>query len=84
MKLGITKMGQRISKKRSVSSRSQSLTAVTASEWRRMNWVTRAMDGSLPTTVMSVPCSVVMNGSRMPSSASISRADQALMPCGMA
>ena len=41
---------------------------------------------SLPTRVMSVPCSVVMNGRRrgVPFAAAIDRASSALTECGMA
>ena len=39
---------------------------------------------SWPTSVMSVPCSVVMIGRRNPSACSISRASHAVVACGMA
>ena len=61
---------------------------VTPSLWSMEKRVIGRYDGSEPTSVMSVPCSVVTYGRRRPlrvrSHASICRASMALTECGMA
>ena len=61
-------------------------TAVTRSDRSMQNATTRAYDGSLPTSVMSVPCRVVtVLGVATPgAAASISRAMYAAAACGTA
>ena len=48
------------------------------------NFVIAWNDGSCPTIVMSVPCSVVRIGTSAPPARSISRAIHALVACGIA
>ena len=68
-------------KLRSVRVFRKSLTAVTRSLRRIEKRVISKYDGSWPTRVMSVPCSVVTMGISRPS---ISRARNAQVACGMA
>ncbi len=84
MKFGITSIGRSTSKWAYVSVRKLSDTAVTASDDSIAKAITGAKAGSLPTSVMSVPCKVVMNGTRTPRARRISRATKAADACGMA
>ena len=60
-------------------------TDVTASDCWRTNCVSGAYDGSLPTIVMSVPCSVVTSlGTGSPRDARSCFASTALVVCGIA
>jgi hypothetical protein len=81
-KLGITSMGRLMSNSLSVRSSRYREIDVTPSlcsmEYRVMGRKLRL----LPTSVMSVPCSVVINGSRR--GAAIERASKALTECGIA
>ena len=68
----------------SVSSCRNRDTAVRPSDFSMENLVMAWNDGSWPTIVMSVPCSVVSTLMSGRWSASISLAIQALVACGMA
>ena len=83
-KLGITLRSQLTQPKaRYVSSRRYAETAVTTSDRSMENLVMAKKLDSWPTSVMSVPCRVVMTcKSRSPRS--ISRARKAVVACGMA
>ena len=84
MKFGMTSMrSSGTAKSRTVSAFRYSETAVSPWERRMEKRVISWKDGCSPTSVMSVPCSVVTIGrSRCP--ASISRATHADVACGMA
>jgi len=58
--------------------------AVMRSDFSIENFVIGWNDGSWPTIVMSVPCSVVITFTSAPVSRSISRAIHALVACGIA
>ena len=84
MKLGMTSMRSRgTPKSLTVSSFRNSETAVSPWERRMEKLVIGRNEGWSPTSVMSVPCSVVTMG-RSRSGASISRATQADVAWGMA
>ena len=85
MKLWITRTSQPVHPKAfCVSSRRKYDTAERRSDFSIENWVIVWKDGSCPTMVMSVPCSVVTTFTSEPPLRSISRAIQALVACGMA
>ncbi len=87
-KFGITLMGCVISNTSSVRRARYCEIEVTPSLCSMENRVIGKYDGSAPTNVMSVPCSVVTYGSlrlvRWLSQASICRASIALTECGIA
>src|ERR1017187_5802362 len=66
-----------------VCSRRVSLTAVMPSDFSMENFVIPKYEGSAPTSVISVPCSVVMYGSRR-TLATICCASSAAIECGIA
>ena len=82
MKLGTTSIGRRRASCRAVSSARNADTAVTASLWLIDHSTTGLNDGVEPTTVMSVPCSVVTTF--RPSSGAICRVMIAAAANGMA
>ncbi len=85
MKLWITSTVQPVQPKAVTVSRCRcSDTAVIRSDFSIENLVIGRYDGSCPTMVMSVPCSVVTTATSSPLSRSISRAIQALVACGIA
>ena len=68
-----------------VSARRLCETAVTPSDCSMENATTRRYDGSLPISVMSVPCSVVtVRGVRPGETSSMCRARYAAVACGTA
>ena len=85
-KLGMTRMSQLTPSSRRVSVLRLSDTAVTPSDCSMQNATVSEYDGSLPSRVMSVPCSVVMTlgGTRSSEDARICRARYAAVACGMA
>ena len=86
MKFGITWMSRRIPSVLIVSCLRLCDTAVTPADCSIENATTRLYDGSLPTSVMSVPWSVVtVRGARVPVSAlMIWSARYAAVACGTA
>jgi hypothetical protein len=85
MKFGITSIRQAVHPKAfQVSTCRYRETAVRPSDFSIENLVIVWYDGSWPTIVMSVPCSVVRIGRSGRTGCSISLAIQALVACGMA
>ena len=85
MKFGITRISFVTPNTSTVWRFKSSLMDVTPSDCSIENFVIGRYDGSWPTSVMSVPCRVVMNGSRVfLKDAIICCASMAAMECGMA
>ena len=85
-KLGMTRMSQVTPSSRRVSALRLSDTAVTPSDCSMQKATVSEYDGSPPSSVMSVPCSVVMTfgGIRSNDDVRICRARYAAVACGIA